>query len=292
MVYQDVQQDSELHQAMIPEFHYRVPWRSHRAHPGHHKSAQAGGGFEFHGHAPLLSYPEPRHLDVRATLHDPFGQYMVRTFRQRSTVPVYVIADLSASMAFQNKMKRLATFAASVAYSAYRTGDPFSFIGGDSQLRWELLFPLRWYKGIAPELHDRLYAFEPTGRSATGLTRAAQYMGSQKALVFLASDFHFPLADLSVLLDTLIHHDVVPVVLWDSLEYQRLPSWGFTRLKDMETGEEHRLLMRPALRRRFAERFAQRRLELTHLFMDHGREPFFLVDDFEADALTRYFYQS
>ena len=80
----------------IREFHYQVPWRSHSAYPGHHFSTQSGGSYEFHGHAPLISKPDPRHLDIHASLHDPFGQFVVRTFRQRSTIPVYVVADLSA----------------------------------------------------------------------------------------------------------------------------------------------------------------------------------------------------
>ncbi len=277
---------------MIAEFHYQIAWRSRSAHPGHHKSAHAGGGFEFYGHASLLSYPDPRHLDVHATLNDPFGQFMVRTFRQRSAIPVYVIADLSASMMFHDKLERLADFAAAVAYSAYRTGDPFGFIGGDSQLRWELFLPLRWYRGVALELYDRLRSLQPTGSGTAGLAQAAEYLGAQRALVFLASDFHVPLAELSTLLDTLIHHDVIPVVLWDSREYRHLPPWGLMQFIDAETGQQRRVLMRPDLRHRFLRAFVRRRRELRRLFMNHGREPFFLIDRFEADALTRYFYQA
>lgn len=277
---------------MIPEFHYRIGWRSPSARPGHHRSNQFGGGHEFSGHAPLVNNPDPRNLDVRATLHDPFGQLMVRTYRQRSTVPVYVVADLSASLGFRgvaDKMALLSAFTASAAYSAYRTGDPFGFIGCDETVRSELSLPLRWHKAAAPELSQRLNAFVPRGKSADGLQQAALHLGKQRALVFLLSDFHFPLERTAELLGGLIRHDVVPVVLWDRAEYQNLPHWGLVYVEDPETGQRRRLLMRPALRKKFLTAFAQRRVDLIELCRNYGREPFFLMDRFDAEALTEYF---
>ncbi|BBL72468.1 DUF58 domain-containing protein [Methylogaea oryzae] len=277
---------------MIPEFHYRLDWRSPSARPGHHRSNQFGGGHEFCGHAPLVNNPDPRNLDVRATLHDPFGQLMVRIYRQRSTVPVYVVADLSASLGFRgvaDKMALLSAFSASAAYSAYRTGDPFGFIACDETVRSDLTLPLRWHKAAAPDLSQRLGAFVPRGKSADGLHRAALHLGKQRALVFLVSDFHFPLERAADLLGSLIRHDVVPVVLWDSAEYQRLPHWGLVDVEDPETGEKRRLLMRPGLRKKFLSAFTQRREDLIRLCSRYGREPFFLVDRYVADDLTEYF---
>ena len=82
---------------MLKEFHYKIDWRSKSHLPGHHRSNQSGGGIEFRGNVPLLSSPDPRRLDIRSSLSDPFDQWFVRSFRQRSQVPVYVLADLSAS---------------------------------------------------------------------------------------------------------------------------------------------------------------------------------------------------
>lgn len=278
---------------MIPEFHYAVGWRAPGAHPGAHRSAQSGGGYEFAGHVPFLSNPDPRNLDIRASLNDPFGQLMVRSFRQRSTIPVFVLADLSASLGFHgmgNKLETLAQFTASAAYSAYRTGDTFGFLGCDDAIRWELFLPLRFHKAVAPELYERLRSFSPVGRSAEGLHHAARHLGKQRALVFLVSDFHFLLDRLDRLLGSLVRHDVVPVVLWDSAEYEQLPSWGLVYVEDPETGERRRLFMRPTLREKFRMAFERRRAKLVHLCTQRGREPFFVVDRFDADALTRYFY--
>ena len=280
---------------MIDEFHYRIRWRAHTAHPGHHASNQPGGEAEFAGHVPLTSQPEPRNLDVRATLADPFGRLMVKSFRQHSAIPVYLLADLSASMGFNGQTRKLdllADFAASTAYSAYRTGDPFCFFGCDESIRWELAVPLRWHKGFAQQIRDGLANFRPHGRGANGLLEVAPHLGRQRALLFVASDFHWQLADLVRLLEAFVHHDLIPVVLWDSAEYEDLPRFGLAELLDPETGEWRRLFLRPALRRSIRERYRQRRQQLTDVCRQYGLEPLFLVNRLDADALTDYFYRT
>lgn len=277
---------------MIPEFHYRVRWRSHRAHPGHHRSNQVGGGDEFAGRAPLAAYPDPRNIDVHATLHDPFGQLMVRLFRQRSSLPVYVLADLSASMGFgspQRKMESVAAFTAAAAYSAYRSGDPFGFFGCDGQIRWDIHLPLRWYKGVPADFPQRLARLQQLGASAEGLCSVAPLLGRQRSLVFLVSDFHLSLEENALLFDSLVHHDVVPIVVWRDAEFTHLPAWGWINLQDPETGECRRFFMRPGLREQFAARFVERRDELDCLCQRYGRRPFFLGETLDMDRLSEYF---
>lgn len=275
------------------EFHYQVRWRTHSGHPGHHPSTVAGGGFEFQGHAPLLSHPDPRNLDIHASLHDPFGQFFVRTFRQRSTIPVYVLADLSASMGFEGycrKMNLLAEFAASAAYSAYRTGDRFGFIGCDEDIDWNFHLPSRWYKGVELEFFERLGQFRPQGYNAAGLNNSAQYLGKQRSLLFLVSDFHFPLPEIEEILDTLNRHDIVPIILSDSSEFDGLPRRGFVRLEDPESGQTRSLLMRARLHAKLRKAQKKRRGDLIHLFTTRGCEPFFIRDRFDPDAISRYFF--
>jgi len=62
-------------------------------------------------------------------------------------------------------------------------------------------------------------------------------------------------------------------------------------LQDPETGERRRLWLRPTLRENLGRAFARRREMLAELCMAHGREPFFMVDDFDPDAMSRYFLQ-
>lgn len=276
----------------LEEFHYQISWRSHSAIPGHHHSTQSGGGYEFHGHAPLLSNPQPRNLDIHASLHDPFGQFVVRTFRQSSSIPVYVIADLSASMGFngsKGKMQVLTQFVEAAAYSTYRTGDPFGFIGCSDKIHWQLSHPLRWNKTSPMQLIDRLKRFQPNRPSADGLLHVQDYISRHRSLLFLVSDFHFPLKTLTVILDHLAPHDVIPVVLWNSLE-SRVPKWGIARLKDPESGVQRCLFFRPRLQKAFFEAFEQRHRDIIHTCIPYGRTPFFVIDQFNPEALTRYFW--
>jgi len=279
---------------VIPEFHYQIPWRATSVHPGYHRSSQSGGGYEFQGHAPLISYSDPRKLDLHVSLHDPLGQYVVRTFRQRTTIPVYVIADLSASMGFQGvvrKIELLASFTTTTAYSAYRTGDPFGLFACGDGILWDLCLPLGWYKGRVEEVvYQRLSKHYPSGSSFLSLQRIAEHLVRKRALLFLVSDFHFALTEISQILDSLSFHDVVPVVLWDKMEYLKLPRWGLARMSDPETGQERSLFMRPGLHDSFAAAFEERCRNLIQLCIQHGREPFFLEGNFNPDDMTQYFF--
>lgn len=277
---------------MVAEFHYKIAWRARGHRPGHHRSAQRGGVSEFRGLAPLLSALDPRRLDILASLRDPFGEWRVRVYSQHSAVPVYLLADLSASMGFagvRRKLEVLADFTAALAYSAYRTGDPFGFVGCDENVRTDFLLLPTHAKGAGAEWSAKLRSFQPRGRGAHGLARAAEYLGKPRALVFLVSDFHFPLEFLESVLGSLTRHEVVPVVLWDKAEYEKLPPSGLAWVKDSETGKRRLLWMRPFLREKVLEAFARRHRELEEAFATHELRPFFLSGEFEPDALTDYF---
>ena len=66
----------------IKEFSYHISWRSRGRHAGSHSSTQRGMGMEFRGHTTLLSYPDPRRIDIRQTIRDPLEQVHVRIFNQ------------------------------------------------------------------------------------------------------------------------------------------------------------------------------------------------------------------
>ena len=219
---------------MIEEFHYRVPWRTHSAHPGLHPGSQLGGEHEFYGHTPLVRRPEAHNIDVHASLLDPFQQFVVRTFRQRGLINVCLLADLSASMNFDNKLRILADFTEKTAYSVHRSGDHFSFLGCDESLRSDFYLPPRWYKGGTPDLVAALKRFDAQGKHCRGLFDISVALPRQRSLIFLVSDFHFPLADISRIFEGLVKHDVVPVVLWQNSEFENLPDWGFLNIYDAE----------------------------------------------------------
>ena len=273
--------------------HYKVQWRARGNYPGHHPSLQRGGGLQFRNHVPLIDAPDPRRFDVRASLRDPFLQIQVRVYQQPSAIPVYVIADLSASMRFggaASKAHRVAELVADLSYSAYRTGDPFGFIGcADSQTAPLFLAPtIRRAAGL--EIAETLRATPPQGKNSEGLLKAANLLSARRALVFLVSDFHFSTPLLEQLLASLAYHDLVPVILRDRNEYENLPNFGLARVVDRETGQSRMLLMRPELKRQIQQKFAVRQKAQSSLFNQFGRRPLVLHDEFVPDEVTRYFF--
>ena len=260
---------------------------------GAQRARLSGGSGDLHGLSDLLHAPDHRRVDIRSSSCDPFGQIWFRTFRQRGINPVIILADLSCSMRFQGRAHKLALlteFMRSAAYSAYRAGDPFGFMGCDECVRAEYLLMPGWRLADAETMADRLAQWQSLGTGAEGLLEAAALIANKRALVFLVSDFYFPAELLQRLLDRLAGHLLVPVVVWDSAEYQRLPKRGLAWVQDPETGHSRLLLLRAGLNRRIEQTYRQRWDDLRALFEQRSRQPFLLQDVFNADALTRYFY--
>ena len=278
------------------EFHYRLRRGAAGHFPGAHRSPRGDSGMEFRAHVPLADAPDPRRLDLQASLRDPQGGWWVRVHAQRMAVPVVMVADLSASMAFQGRHSRretLAIFTESLAWSAHRHGDAFSFIGADQGL------PLAWQQpasrqrgaGLALGRRLRLHGFDgPGSRGADGLLQAHRQLRRERSLVFLVSDFHWPEGLLPRVMASLAGHDVVPVVLWDRSEFELPLQNGLAWLQDSETGQQRLLWVRPALRQRWADRLAAARRALEEQLRPWQVRPLFLLDGPDAQAVTAYFH--
>lgn len=279
------------------EFQYRLGWRAQGARPGAHMTRTPGGVADFRGYANFLDHPDPRRIDVRATLGSIPRRLMVRSYHERGAITVYAIVDLSASMSFaghSDKRMLAADVAASVAWSATRGGDAFGLMACDDTIRLELLQAPNRRRWVAEEVMTRLLSCERRRAvRATALPMVAEHLQRARALVFLISDFHFDDTLLRTTLESLSHHDVVPVVLWDLAEYQDLPSWGWARVRDMENGSEQSLFLRPALAERIRHVYAERRLTLAAICRRMGtRVPFFLEERFHAEHLTRHMMET
>ena len=278
---------------MLKEFHYKIDWRTKSHLPGHHRSTQWGGGLEFRGNVPLLDAPDPRRLDIRASLTNPFDQWFVRSFRRRSQVPIYLIADLSASMGFhgiRNKLDVMADFTESLAYSVHRTGDRFAFVGCDTAIRSDFLLPPTHALGAGLDIALRLRRLAPAGTSVAGLRDVQTYLPRQKSLIFLVSDFHFDQRTLASTLEVLAAHRVCPIVIWDRAEYQRMPRFGLASIRDSESGRRRMLLLRRSFYERIQAAFEARRTELNNIFLRYGTRPLFIEDAFDAEHVTEYFF--
>jgi uncharacterized protein (DUF58 family) len=272
-------------------FSYYIPWRSRSLHGGAHRGLQTGLGMEFRATVPLIDYPDARRIDLRESLRNPAEQLQVRTFNQKTPTPVYAACDLSGSMRFGNKLARTADIAASIAASAHDIGDRFGLAGFDDGLpdEWQLLpgAPLQEAMDRIRQLHSH----GPGNTGAAGMQLLAETLGSQRTLVFLVSDFHLPLAQLEAALNTLVRHQVVPLVLWDEAEYRRLPRFGIGAIVDPENGARRTMLFRDTLRARFEAVFACRRAQLEALFLRYDMPPLFIEGVFDPAALTEYFQQ-
>jgi hypothetical protein len=277
----------------VQELHYRIGAPALGHFPGHHRSARGESGFEFRRHAALLDAPDPRRLDLHASLRDPFGNWIVRVYSQRKAIPVVMVADLSASMGFvgaHRKVDVLADFVDSLSWSAWRTGDSFGFVGCDGAVREDVLLPATRTRGMGRALATALRTLRLQGRSAQGLSMAHRYLGRQRSLVFLVSDFHLPLPAVDALMSSMAHHDLVPVVLWDPREFGLTPQRGLARVTDPESGVTRLLWWRPALRERWLAAHQERRDALLQIFRAHRLKPLFIEGGFDADAVTRHFH--
>ncbi|MGQ0700451.1 MAG: DUF58 domain-containing protein [Panacagrimonas sp.] len=274
---------------------YRVRWKPGGVLPGAYRGTVAGSGNEIRAVVPLSHYPDPRRLDLRTTLRDPFQQLWVRDFKQTTSLKVFVLADVSASMGFRGRHDKyvlLRHIAKVLAHSAWKSGDRFGLYAADEQLHTELSLPARVNRGAADWLDQRLAAFTPTGRSATGLLDALAELPTRRALVFVLSDFHWPEGELHTLLRRLTHHDVVPVVLWDPAETEDIPAHGFARVRDSETGSSRFVWLRPSLKQQLREAREQQRERIESICRSAARRPFFITDGFDPHQMTRYFLEA
>ncbi len=278
----------------LREIHYRIdaPARGHF--PGHHPGVGGDGGHMLRGHAALLDAPDARRLDLHASLRDPFGNWIVRVYSQRKSISVTMVADLSASMTFAGRRRRLdvlADFVQCLARSAWRTGDSFGFIGCDDDVRPDAMLLQTRRRGAGDAFAARLRKLMLADRaSAAGLEAACRHLGRSRALVFLVSDFHLANAEIGRVLASLARHDVVPVVLWDALEFAPDLPAGLLPMTDPESGRERLVWWRPALRRRWIDAREDRRAELTRLFRARRLRPCFMENGFDADRITRHFH--
>jgi len=283
-----------MSQQHIKEFSYHIAWRSRSRRPGRHKSNQRGMGMEFRGHTTLLSYPDPRRIDIRQTIRDPLEQIHVRIFNQKSITPVFVICDMSGSMQYGSDQKKIgvaADIAQSVAQSATRNRDLVGFIGFDDIVREDWLCTLSARPHSTIEMAENLRTYVAPEVGSRGIIETVRLLPRERSLIFMVSDFHMPISDLEESLVLMQRHHIVPVVLWDSSEYKDLPEFGITNVTDPESGVKRTLFLRKAYRERILQSFADRRKAIESLFSRYDMQPFFVENSFDADLLSDYFHQ-
>ena len=277
------------------EFHYRLPHRSGGWRPGSHPGSSLGGGQEFVSHVSIFHRPDPRRLDLRASLREVRGDWLVRVHRQRVSVPVYVVADVSASMSFgfpKSKLQVVADFATALGHSTFRVGDALGMLAFDAHERPDLFVPALLSRGVGEVMSSILASCQGTAGGSAGLEETALHLAGRHGLIFIASDFHWPLDRLGDVLDLLAHSFIVPLVVWDPAEMQPPKHDGLMPLRDVETGRRSTVWLRPGMRARWHEAVERRRSELNGLFTARGIRPFYISGEFDGEALSNYFLEA
>lgn len=292
-----------------PEFHYRLPSRVAGQRPGSHRGSSVGAGQEFLTHMSLYDRPDPRRLDLRASLRSHGEDWLVRVNRQRAAIAVRALIDVSASMSFGGRRPKLhvvADFIESLALSAFRVGDAVGMMAFDERARADMFIPARLSRGMgaimAAALRNCVPRHDPNSlqllkrrlgdcNRINGLEEAAAPLAGSQGLVFLVSDYHWPLARLDQVMGYLAHAILVPIVVWDPAETEPPARSALASLSDVESGARVTLWVRPRLREEWRKAVEQRRGEINRFFASHGLRPFYIEGAFDADALSRYFLE-
>jgi hypothetical protein len=286
------------------EFHYRLPSRVRGQRPGSHPGSSIGAGQEFVAHMSLYDRPDPRRLDLRASLRSLTDEWLVRVNRQRAGVAVRAIVDVSASMHFGGRHPKLhvvADFIEALGLSAFRVGDAVGMMAFDAEERADLFVPARVSRGMgsimAASLRDvagvaQMPGARDSAAGLEGLEAVASQLAGQQGLIFIVSDFHWPLERLGAVLDLFAHASVVPVIVWDPAETEPPERNALASIRDAESGARRTLWLRPRLRQQWRRAVAQRRAELNTFFATHAIRPFYVEGAFDGDALSRYFFEA
>lgn len=303
------------------EFFYKVPGIHDGIRPGAHRSRSPGAGQEFTGHLRLFDAPDVRQLDLKASLQNLRGDWLVRAPRQHSALRVHTVVDVSPSMGFRGvagrKLDLCADIVAAIGTSTSRSGDLASLDGFDTGRREDLHVPPSAARGVGllmAALLRELPVAAGSGRAARAGPRSRglrsprdPIAGSRPSgasgladclalahdadLIFLLSDFHDPLEAIAPALTAVEHALVVPVVVWSGLEIEPPPRSGLVSLAGLETGELRQLWIDEALRSDWRAAVALRRAALDAIFRGRGAAPLYVIDHFDPERFSRYFME-
>ena len=253
----------------------------------------------FAAHARLFDQPDPRRLDLRASICDVSRQWLVRTYIQPTAINIYVVLDMSASMHFgtPGKMSVAAEFIRSLGVSAHGYGDAVSLLPFDDKFREDLYMPPRRGRAVGSLMADSILnvragnAHTDSDRNSAALEATVARLEGATGMVFLVSDFHWSLENMDKLLDRLSTTRLIPLVIWDKAEAMPPDAGQLLSARDMETGRAKKLWITDSKRHTWLENVQRRRHELTELFARRAAVPFFIEEAFSAERLSRYFLE-
>jgi uncharacterized protein (DUF58 family) len=210
---------------------------------GKHKSADYGSNAEFAEHRAYYQGDPIAHVDWRvyARTRDVY----VRRYREETDMAIYLVVDMSGSMAYQGKgeepkFQRVARIAASLAYLMILQGDKVSLTLYHDKVE-KFLPPA----GTRRHLHEVVSALEQANRKnskKTSLCEALNQCGAlfkKKGRMVVLSDFF---EDPERIFDSLGRylHRGFEVFLYQIIDQDELelPNLEIASFVDAETGEQ------------------------------------------------------
>ncbi len=257
----------------------------------------------FAAHARLFDQPDPRRLDLRASITDVRGDWLVRTYLQPASITVHVMVDISASMFFgqPGKLHIAAQFLHSLGISAHTYGDALSLLPFDEQFREDLYMPPRRGRAVGALMADTILQATSTttvqrkshvhSLNESAFETAVSRLEGTTGMVFLLSDFHWTFHKLDTVLDKLSGATLVPVVIWDKAEVVPPEAGQLLYARGLESQTRRQLWISEKKRKQWLDKVQEQRQQLTELFARRNSAPFFIETEFNAERLSRYFME-
>lgn len=277
-------------QALI---HYHTHWRPSGYQPGADKGQVPGAGEQLRSVVLLKDNPDPRRLDLLASVRDPFEHLWVKDFYLNTATKVIVLIDTSASMRYQGKVNRFKVvqdIAGQLALSVYRSGDAFGLYMGAEKLNKTQMLPPKPNRSAWVWINEHLPKTKLQGQHVAGLIKATSYLPQKPCLVFVISDFQWPEKDLNTLLQKLNHHHTVPIMLQDPAEVESAPDSGQAIVKDIETGKKRFVWLRTSFKHKLKTHRQRHIQSVSTTCRRYNIKPFIVNGHFNPNLLSEYFH--
>jgi len=276
----------------LQQTQYWINWLSAGFASGKWNSLSLGRGFEFQRIVSFRDDPDIVRINWHASLTS--EELMVSQYSEERNINLYLLADISPSMAFGSqtpKLDRLAILSAIISFSALKNKDRFRFVGFTDKV--ERKFPRGADMSVPLELARTIMNFTRQGKGDADPSRAALEVVRQKSLVIMMSDFLGDLASTERSLRMLSpRHEVIPIVIWDEREVALPEGLGIYPIEDLETGELSYVFLTAGVREKFRQNYLLRRQAIEELFGRFGVKPHFLIGgnpDEDIKMLMRIF---